>query len=150
MLGTWSLTEYHFFDTQESGNGRDRSEFCNPLNSVVGQRNWIRGSIEKYAKRTKKDGCSKKEAKLYIERCFEKKWEEAGEPEELPPELKEELKALLTLTEEMMNDQNRQVRQLGEHLKQPVTAFLERRNYSFENTEELKEKLMVANNENQK
>jgi hypothetical protein len=68
------MSNYHFFDTKETGNGEGREEFCNQLNSAEGQKNWLRATVEKYAERVHEDGCSKKEAKLYIMRCFENGW----------------------------------------------------------------------------
>jgi|GEM_PF-6008949 len=81
------MSNYRFFDTEEDGNGEGREEFCNPLNSAEGQKNWLRGTVEKYAERVRKDGCSRKEAKLYILQCFENGWEKASEAEELRPEI---------------------------------------------------------------
>lgn len=140
------MSNYNFFDTEESGNGEGREEFCNPLNSAEGQRNWLRGTVEKYAERVRKDGCSKKEAKLYIMRCFESGWQKASDAEELRPEIEDELKAFLKLIETFCNDKNRQVRELGKELREPITVFLRDRNYSFDDWEELQEKVVKNGN----
>jgi hypothetical protein len=132
------MTEYNFFDTEESGNGKGREEFCNPLNSAEGQRNWLRGTVEKYAERVREDGCSKKEANLYIMRCFENGWEKASDAEELRPEIENELKVFLKLVESFCDDRNRQVRELGQELQKPISSFLEER--GFDGLEELRER----------
>jgi hypothetical protein len=143
------MSNYNFFNTEESGNGEGREEFCNPLNSAEGQRNWLRGTVEKYAERVREDGCSKKEAKLYIMRCFENGWEKASDAEELRPEIEEELQAFLKMIETFCNDKNRQVRELGQELREPITVFLRDRNYSFNDWDELQEKVISSENKSE-
>jgi hypothetical protein len=140
------MSNYNFFNTEESGNGEGREEFCNPLNSAEGQRNWLRGTVEKYAERVRKDGCSRKEAKIYILQCFENGWEKASDAEELRPEIEDELQAFLKLIESFCNDRNRQVRELGQELREPITQFLQDRNYSFDDWEELQDKVISSEN----
>jgi flagellar biosynthesis/type III secretory pathway protein FliH len=115
--------KYDFLETEGSSK---RAEACNPLKQAAGQQNWIKGSVVKYAKQARKDGCSKKEARSFLEKSFEEGWEEGEDFNDLSPEATETLKNILAACESLSETESHQLSSLRNDILESLENFFEK------------------------